>query len=81
MSPDALFGCVHALRRCRHARVHLHSLRHFAATEMLAAGIDPRNAAEVLAHSNASLTLGLYGHARRERQRLAASVLGQVLNS
>jgi integrase len=58
--------------------VHLHSLRHFAATEMLAAGIDPRNAAEVLGHANPSLTLSLYGHATNERQRQAAEVLGRA---
>jgi integrase len=60
--------------------VHLHSLRHFAATEMLSAGIDPRNAAEVLGHANPSLTLSLYGHPTNERQRQAAVVLvGQTL--
>jgi integrase len=59
--------------------VHLHSLRHFAATEMLAAGIDPRNAAEVLGHANPSLTLGLFGYATNERHRLADEVLGRTL--
>ena len=59
--------------------VHLHSLRHFAATEMLAAGIDPRNAAEILGHANPTLTLGLYGHATAERQRTAAEVLARTL--
>jgi integrase len=45
---------------------------------MLAAGIDPRNAAEVLGHANPSLTLSLYGHATNERQRQAAEVLGRA---
>ncbi len=82
MSPDTLSSVVHKL--CADLgipHVHLHSLRHFAATEMLAAGIDPRNAAEILGHANPSLTLGLYGHATSERQRHAAVVLGQVLES
>ncbi len=47
MNPDTLSSVVHTL--CADLaipHVHLHSIRHFAATEMLAAGIDPRNAAE-----------------------------------
>jgi len=58
---------------------HFHSLRHFAATEMLAAGIDARNAADVLGHANPSLTLQVYAHATADRQRQAAEVLGRVL--
>jgi integrase len=80
MSPDTLSSVVHTL--CADLgipHVHLYSLRHFAATEMLAAGIDPRNAAEILGHANPSLTLGLYGHATSERQHHTALVLGQVL--
>ena len=78
VNPDTLTSVVHTL--CvglEMPHIHLHSLRHFAATEMLAAGIDPRNAAEVLGHANPSLTLGLYGHATNERQRQAAEVLGR----
>lgn len=80
VNPDTFSSVVHVI--CVELgipHVHLHSLRHFAATEMLAAGIDPRNAAEVLGHANPSLTLGLYGHATAERQRQAAEVLGRVL--
>jgi integrase len=59
--------------------VHLHSIRHFAATEMLAAGVDPRNAAEILGHASPALTLGLYGHATADRQRAASEVLARTL--
>jgi len=80
VNPDTLTSVVHTLCvELQMPHVHLHSLRHFAATEMLAAGIDPRNAAEVLGHANPSLTLGLYGHATNERQRQAAEVLGRTL--
>ncbi len=48
---------------------------------MLASGIDPRNAAEILGHANPSLTLGVCGHATSERQRQAAAVLGRVLET
>ena len=80
VNPDTLTSVVHSLcAELEMPHVHLHSLRHFAATEMLAAGIDPRNAAEVLGHANPSLTLGLYGHATNERQQQAAAVLGRTL--
>ncbi len=52
--------------------VHLHSLRHFAATELLAAGVNPRDAANRLGHADPSLTLRVYAHASDERQRDAA---------
>ena len=80
VNPDTLTSVVHKLCvELGMPYVHLHSLRHFAATEMLSAGIDPRNAAEVLGHANPSLTLSLYGHATNERQRQAAEVLGRTL--
>ncbi len=82
VNPDTLTSVVHTLCvELEMPHVHLHSLRHFAATEMLAAGIDPRNAAEVLGHANPSLTLSLYGHATSERQRQAAEVLGRTFVS
>jgi integrase len=51
--------------------VHLHSLRHFAATELLAAGVNPRDAANRLGHADPALTLRVYAHATNERQREA----------
>ena len=61
--------------------IHLHSLRHFAATELLAAGISPRDAAEMLGHADPSLTLRVYAHATTERQRDAAGVLARVVQA
>jgi len=51
--------------------VHLHSLRHYAATELLAAGVNARDAADRLGHSNPALTLRVYTHATTERQQEA----------
>lgn len=59
--------------------VHVHSLRHFAVTEMLAAGHDARNVAEIVGHANATMTLTVYAHATAERQRAATAVLDRVL--
>ncbi len=82
VNPDSFSSAVHRL--CvdlEMPHVHLHSLRHFAATEMLSAGIDARNAAEVLGHANPSLTLSVYAHATADRQRHAADVLGCMLTA
>jgi integrase len=59
--------------------IHLHSLRHFAATELMAQGISARDAADMLGHADAALTLKVYTHATAERQRAAAAVLGNAL--
>jgi len=61
--------------------IHLHSLRHFAATELLAAGISARDAAEMLGHADPSLTLRVYAHATTERQRAAAGVLARIVEA
>ena len=80
VNPETFSSVVHKLcAELDMPHVHLHSLRHFAATEMLAAGIDPRNAAEILGHANPTLTLSLYGHATADRQRMAAEVLARTL--
>jgi integrase len=60
--------------------IHLHSLRHLAATEMLAAGVSPSDAAALLGHADGGrLALQVYSHATDDRQRAAAAVLGKSL--
>jgi integrase len=61
--------------------IHLHSLRHFAATELLAGGISPHDAAEMLGHADPALTLRVYAHASTERQKQAAGILAGVLDA
>ena len=76
VSPETFSSVVHKLcAELDMPHVHLHSLRHFAATEMLSPGIDPRNTAEILGHANPTLTLSLFSHATLDRQRTAAEVL------
>jgi integrase len=57
----------------------LHSLRHFAATYLVASGVDVRTVAGRLGHSDPSLTLRIYSAAVTERDRHAAGVLGSLL--
>ena len=58
---------------------HLHELRHFSVSILLAAGIDVRTVAERHGHADATMTLNRYAHALPERDRAAAAVLGRAL--
>lgn len=80
-NPDTVSSAVHRLcADLEMSHVHLHSLRHYAATELLAAGIDPRNTAEVLGHADGgALALRTYAHGTAERQRRAAEALGALV--
>ncbi|MHB1488453.1 MAG: tyrosine-type recombinase/integrase [Acidimicrobiales bacterium] len=60
--------------------VRLHDLRHFA-TQLIHAGMDIRTVADFLGHSDPSLTLRVYSHAIEERNRAAATIMGQVLGA
>ena len=42
--------------------IHLHDLRHSAATILISMGINPKAIQELLEHSDISITLGVYGH-------------------
>jgi integrase len=59
--------------------VHIHSLRHFAATELLGSGMNVRDTADRLGHADPSVTLRTYAHATTERQRQAALIGGRIL--
>ena len=59
--------------------VHFHSLRHFAATQLISAGVDPRTAASRLGHANPSMTLRIYAHSTRETEQRAAEISSRVL--
>jgi integrase len=79
-NPDSLTATFSkAAAACGLGHVHFHSLRHYAATELLAGGVDVRNTASMLGHSNPRLTLETYAHATNERQRMAGEVLGRAV--
>ena len=56
--------------------IKLHHLRHFAATVMLAAGVDVRTVAGGLGHSRPTLTLQTCAHVMEVTDRRAAAVVG-----
>jgi len=79
MLPDTLSHRFAALMKDMGLPYHFHDLRHFAATQMVAAGTDLRTVAGRLGHADPSMTLRVYAHALPERDREAAELLGRVL--
>lgn len=57
----------------------LHGLRHTHATQMLAAGINPRVVSERLGHADVAFTLQTYGHVLPGQQREAANAAARLL--
>ncbi len=61
--------------------LHLHSLRHFAATQLVAAGMDIRTVSGRLGHADASVTLKVYSHVLEAKNQEAAAIMGELLGS
>jgi integrase len=59
--------------------VRFHDLRHATATTMIAAGVDPKTAADRLGH-DPSVMLGIYTHAVPARDQAAADIMGAALD-
>ena len=55
---------------------HLHQLRHFTATQLIAAGVDVRTVSGRLGHADASVTLRIYSHVLEAQDRAASESLG-----
>lgn len=60
--------------------VKLHSLRHYAATQMLADGLDARTVAGRLGHANPHETLNRYARFLPARDQAAADLLARLLD-
>jgi integrase len=59
--------------------MRFHDLRHGTATLLLAQGVDLRTIAEILGHSQISITANLYSHVSVEMKRRAASAMDAVM--
>ena len=68
-------------RVAKHAGVdtHLHALRHFSATQAIAAGFDAVTVGARLGHADPSITLRVYSHVLEQRDRDVAESLGKTL--
>lgn len=60
-------------------RFRLHDLRHFMATQMLAAGVPIVTVSQRLSHARASTTLNVYAHSIPGGDRAAAEVLASLI--
>jgi integrase len=63
------------------AGYRLHDLRHFMATEMLAAGVPIATVSQRLSHARASTTLNVYAHAIPGGDQAAAETLAAILGA
>jgi integrase len=61
------------------APIRLHDLRHWHATQLLAAGRSPAAVAERLGHSKVTTTLNIYSHAVERDDEQAAELIGGLL--
>ena len=61
------------------AATNFHQLRHYVATQLIAAGVDPRTVADRLGHSRTSTTLDMYTAPVSEMGRAAADLLEKVI--
>jgi integrase len=59
--------------------MRFHHLRHFAATIMLAGGVDVRTVAGRLGHARPTLTLQTYAHVMEATDRRAAEIVGDSI--
>ncbi|HEV2443485.1 MAG TPA: tyrosine-type recombinase/integrase [Steroidobacteraceae bacterium] len=67
------------LVRLKMTRFRLHDMRHFHATQLVAAGVDYRTVGDRLGHRSPSFTLSVYAHAAARAQEQAATVANGLL--
>jgi integrase len=56
-------------------RIRFHDLRHTAATTLLAKGLPVNAVSELLGHSNAAITVGVYGHTTADMRDLVVAAM------
>ena len=79
--PDGMsLAFIRLRRRAGVKELPLHSLRHFAATRMLDAGVPVRTVSGRLGHANPSTTLNVYSHWVAATDQDAAAMLGALLS-
>jgi integrase len=78
--PDVLTRFAGRAAKAAGVDIHLHALRHFSATQGIAAGFDPVTVAGRLGHADPSITLRIYAHALEQRDRDLAAALGRTLS-
>ena len=64
---------------CSASAIHVHDLRHTAASLLLAQHVPARVVMEILGHSQIALTMNIYSHVAPEVSREAADRIARVL--
>lgn len=77
--PDVVTRFTERAAKAAGVATHLHALRHFSATQAIAAGFDPVTVGARLGHADPSITLRVYAHALEGRDRDLAAALGRTL--
>jgi integrase len=77
--PDVLSKFTKRVAAKAGVDTHLHALRHFSATQAIAAGFDAVTVGARLGHADPSVTLRVYSHAVQQRDRELAASLGRTL--
>jgi integrase len=72
---------VRAGRAAAISSFRLNDLRHFMATEMLAAGVPIGTVSQRFSHARVSTTLNVYAHSVPEGDRVAAEALAAILST
>lgn len=80
LAPDVIGGRFRRLAKVHAPGCRLHDLRHFAATQLLAAGVPVKTVSGRLGHGSAAMTLDVYGHHVAAADRGAADTLGALLD-
>ena len=57
----------------------VHDLRHFVASQLLAAGVDTVTVQARLRHASPTTTLAFYGHPVRANEREAAEIAARIV--
>jgi integrase len=58
--------------------IHIHQLRHFAATQWIAAGMDPRTVSYLLGHARTSTTMDIYSAYMPTKGQEAADIMERL---
>ena len=78
-TPNRVMNRILKQAEIRHRKFH--ALRHTVGTRMMALGVNPKIVAEMLGHSNVTITLNLYSHVSPTMQDDAAARMDAVLGS
>jgi integrase len=78
-NPDVITRAFVRLTHRLGVTCRFHDLRHFTATQLIGAGVDPSVVGGRLGHADATTTLRVYSHALEARDRGAAEVLGSLM--